>query len=424
MKSLKNKEIFGISLTFIVAVIIIIAFIYSGFFPPNNVQARAIDTYATEESVSSLSDSMNDFSFDLYNHIGPGNNDNVFFSPYSIFVALAMTYEGARGDTATKMKNVLGFEQNDEVSLCSFGRIYNLLNIDAEYTLNTANALWTQENYPFLDEYLNFINNYYMGLATEVDFTNPATAAEIINEWVEDNTGGKIIDMLSSSDITPSTVLILSNAIYFKGLWLNQFEKENTVDRDFEITTKETIQVPTMVLTNSEESFNYTETEDLQILELPYKGDAVSMIVLLPKENNITIAEEELNSENLASWLDSMSPTVVDIYLPKFTFKTEYDLKNTLIDMGLGIAFSSAADFSGMNGFGNLIIDKVLHKAFVEVNEEGTEAAAATTVHILETSIPKQSIVFDANHPFIFMIQHKETGTILSTGKVIDPTSE
>ena len=323
VKSLKNKEIFGISLTFIVAVVIIIAFIYSGFFPPKNVKARAIDTYATEESVLSLSDSMNDFSFDLYNRIGPGNDKNVFFSPYSIFVALAMTYEGARGDTAYQMKNVLGFEQNDEVSLCSFGRIYNLLNIDAEYTLNTANALWTQENYPFLDEYLNFINNYYMGLATEVDFTNPATAAEIINEWIEDNTGGKIIDMLSSSDITPSTVLILSNAIYFKGLWLNQFEKENTVDRDFEITTKETIQAPTMILANSEKSFNYTETEDLQILELPCQGDAVSTIVILPKENNITIAEEKLNSENLASWLDSMSPTVVDIYLPKFTFKTE-----------------------------------------------------------------------------------------------------
>jgi len=424
VKDLNSKEIFGISLTFIVAVVITIGFIFSGLFTPSNIKARAIDTYATTESVSSLSDSMNDFSFDLYQHLGVESKENIFFSPYSIFVALAMTYEGARGDTAQQMKNVLGFEQNDEVSLCSFGRIYNLLNIDSEHTLNTANALWTQKDYPFLDEYLNFINNYYMGMATDLDFTDPDTAAEIINEWVEDNTGGKIEDMLSSSDINPSTVLILSNAIYFKGLWLHQFEEKDTVDRDFEKTTEETIQVPTMVLKNSEESFNYTETEDLQILELPYKGDTVSMVILLPKENNITIAEQQLNSENLTALLDSMSPTLIDIYLPKFTFKTEYNLKDTLIDMSLGIAFSSSADFSGMNGMGGLAIEKVLHKAFVEVNEEGTEAAAATTVHVLETAIPGPSKVFDADHPFIFLIQHKETGTILFMGTVIDPTAE
>jgi len=423
VKALNKREIFGISLTFIVGAVIIVGFIFSGLFTPSNIKARAIDTYATTESVSSLSDSMNDFSFDLYQHLGVESDENIFFSPYSIFVALAMTYEGARGDTAQQMKNVLGFEQNDEVSLCSFGRIYNLLNIDSEYTLNTANALWTQKDYPFLEEYLNFINNYYMGMATDLDFTDPDTAAEIINEWVEDNTGGKIEDMLSSSDINPSTVLILSNAIYFKGLWLHQFEEKDTVDRDFEKTTEETIQVPTMVSINSEESFNYTETEDLQILELPYKGDAVSMVILLPKENNITIAEQQLNSENLTTWLESLSPTVVDIYLPKFTFKTEYNLKDTLIDMGLGIAFSSAADFSGMNGRGGLAIEKVLHKAFVEVNEEGTEAAAATTVHVLETSIPGPSKVFDADHPFIFLIQHKETGTILFMGTVFDPTA-
>ena len=150
-------------------VVVIIAFFYSGFFSiPNNVQARAIDIYATSESVDSLTDSMNDFSFEMYKQIVFITDDNVFFSPYSIFVALAMTYEGARSDTAEKMKTILGFEQNNEVSLCSFGRIYNLLNIDAEYTLSTANALWTQQNYPFLDEYLNFIDNYYMGKSTSV----------------------------------------------------------------------------------------------------------------------------------------------------------------------------------------------------------------------------------------------------------------
>ena len=421
---MKNKKIYGLGLTFIIVIVIIIGVFYSGLFTQsNNVQAKAIDTFATSESVTSLSDSMNDFSLNLYQHIISETNGNVFFSPYSIFVALAMTYEGAHGDTAEQMNNVLGFEQNNEVSLCSFGRIYNLLNIDAKYTLNTANALWTKEDYPFLEEYLNFINNYYMGKATDVDFTKPDEAAEIINKWVEENTGGKIEDMLSSGDISPGTVLILSNAIYFKGLWLTQFNVEETVDRDFKLATGETIEVPTMVSTNSEVYFNYTETKDMQLLELPYKGDAVSMIILLPKENDLTMVEQTLNKENLSIWMDSMYPTNIDIYLPKFTFKTEYNLKDILIDMGLDIAFSPNADFSGMNGFGGLFIEKVLHKAFVEVNEEGSEAAAATTVHVLETAMPGPTKVFDADHPFIFLIQHKETDTILFMGSVENPVT-
>ena len=421
VKELKKKKIFGMTLTCILAVIVIFALFYSGFFSsPNNVQAIAVDTYATTKSVASLSDSMNDFSFDMYQQLGDAD-DNVFFSPYSVFVALAMTYEGARGDTAEQMKDVLGFEQNDEISLCSFGRIYNLLNIDAEYTLNTANALWTEKDYPFLEEYLSFIDNYYMGKATDVDFTNPKNAADIINKWVEENTGGKIEDMLSSDDISPGTVLILSNAIYFKGSWLTQFNVEDTKDRDFEMTPNNKIQVPTMVLKDSKELFNYTETEDLQILELPYNGNAVSMIILLPKENDITIVNQKFTSENLATWMDSMYPTVVDIYLPKFTFKTDYNLKNMLIDIGLDIAFSSNADFSGMNGYGGLFIEKVLHKAFVEINEEGTEAAAATTVHVMESAMPEPSEIFNADHPFTFLIQHKETGTILFMGSVSNP---
>ena len=405
-----------------IAVLIVAGLVYSGLVsPPVNIQARAVDTFATAESVDSLSGAMNGFSFEMYKELGIDSDENVFFSPYSIFVALAMTYEGARGETAEQMKDVLSFEQNDEVSLCSFGRIYNLLNIDSEYTLNTANALWTMKDYPFLEEYLSFIDNYYMGKATDVDFSNPIETAEIINNWVEENTGGKIEDMLSSGDISPSTVLILSNAIYFKGLWMTQFDKEDTVDRDFEITPTEIVQVPTMVLTDSEEKFNYTETDDLQILELPYKGDDVSMIIFLPKEDNISSVEQMLDNENLATWMDSMNPTDVDIYLPKFTHKTEYNLKEMLISMGMDLAFSFNADFSGMNGFGGLFIGKVLHKTFIEVNEEGTEAAAATTVHMFETAMPGQSKVFDADHPFMYLIQHKETGTILFMGKVVDP---
>ena len=421
---MKNKKIFGISLTFILVIVVIITAFYSGLFTPSIIiQAKAIDTFATDESVESLSDSMNDFSLNIYKYISDELKGNVFFSPYSIFVALSMTYEGARGDTADQMKNILGFEQNNEVSLCSFGRIYNLLNIDADYILNTANALWTKKDYPFLEEYLSFIDNYYMGKATDLDFSDPAKSAEIINKWVEENTGGKIEDMLSSQDISPGTVLILSNAIYFKGLWLTQFDVKDTVDREFKISSGETIDVSTMVSTNSEVFFNYSENEYLQLLELPYKGDDVSMVILLPKENNIDIIENKLITDNLNNWLNSKYPTKIDIFLPKFNFKTEYNLKNILIDMGLDIIFNYNADFSGMNGFGGLFIGKVLHKAFVEVNEEGSEAAAATTVHVLETAIPGPATVFNADHPFIFMIQHKETGTILFMGIIDNPTA-
>lgn len=419
---MKYTKIFGISLTCIVAAVVLLAMFFSGIFsPPIITRVRAIDTYATTESVSDLSMGMNEFSFDIYQHISSDSSDNVFISPYSIFVALAMTYEGAKGDTALEMKDVLGFEQNDEVSLCSFGKIYNLLNIDAEYTLNTANALWTMKDYPFLTSYLNFIDNYYMGKATEVDFTKADETVELINTWVEENTGGKIEDMLSPSDIHPATLMILSNAIYFKGLWKTQFDSELTIDREFTLASNESIHVPTMIMTGSEESFNYTETEDMQILELPYVGDTVSMVLLLPKENNLSVVKDQLNSENLDSWIDAMEPAPMDIFLPKFTFETEYSLNTILVDMGLDLAFSYDADFSGMNGYGNIYIDKVLHKAFVEVNEEGTEAAAATTVHMVLTSLPPPATIFNADHPFAFLIQHKETGTILFMGTVQNP---
>lgn len=405
-----------------VIVLTLTGLMYTGFFsPPPTVQAKAIDTYATEESVQNLSEAINNFSCELYKLIHHDTNENIFFSPCSIFTALAMTYEGACGDTAEQMKTVLGFEQNNTINLCSFGRIYNLLNIDTEYTLNTANALWTREGYPFLESYLDFIDDYYMGKATEIDFSNPASASDIINAWVEKNTGGKITDMLSEADVNPDTVLILSNAIYFKGLWLNQFDEDDTRDRDFTLSNKEVIQVPMMALTNAEESFNYTETEDVQILELPYKGDDVTMMIILSKENNVINIVQQLDTEVLSTWKDSITPTDIDIYLPKFTFRTEYNLKQILIDLGMELPFSYAADFSGMNGYGGLFIEKVLHKAFIEVNEEGTEAAAATTVHMMETAMPEPAAVFNADHPFIFIIQHEETGTILFMGCVNNP---
>jgi serpin B len=380
----------------------------------------ATDTLATEQSVKTLIEAINEFSFEFYKKLIEDNTENIFFSPYSIFVALAMTYEGGRGETADEMFNILNFQQNDEISLCSFGKIYNLLNQVKEYTLSTANALWIKEDYTFKEEYLNFIDNFYMGKATEVDFSDVEGAAKLINDWVEANTNGKIKDLIKSGDIDPIyTALILTNAIYFKGLWESEFDADNTRDKDFETSLGNKVIASMMNI--GEGSFNYTETDDLQILELPYNGDDVSMIIVLPKENNITIAEKAINPTSLLEWKDSFAKLDVQVSIPKFKLETEYDLRNYLKKMGMNISFTPNADFSGMTGRKDLYIGKVVHKAYVEVNEEGTEAAAATGVHMVLTAIP-DVVSFNADHPFIFIIQHRETGNILFMGKIVDPT--
>ncbi len=428
---MNKSKIVGITVIFIV----LIAAIFVGIYYQNKdtnykktdvtqkeQKPVAVDTNATNETVDLLVNAMNKFSFEFYKQLISDNTENIFFSPYSIFVALAMTYKGARNETADEMYNVLNFPQNNDTVLCSFGKIYNLLNIEKEYTLHTANALWVRENYPFLSSYLKFIENYYMGKATEIDFTNPEQAAEIINQWVEDHTNGKIEDLVPSSAIDPFyTALILTNAIYFKGSWLQQFDPDDTTEKDFEVSPGNTVEVPMMSITGEDAEFNYTETTDLQILELPYEGDDLSMLILLPKENNLTNLEQSINSINLSLWKKSLSETNINIYIPKFTMETDYTLNDYLKNMGMNIPFTPLADFSGMTGKQDLFIDRVIHKAFIEVNEEGTEAAAATAVMMTMGIALPPELEFNANHPFIFLIQHKETSNILFMGKVYNP---
>ncbi len=383
---------------------------------------HAIDTYATNKSVSSLATSMNTFAFDLYKHISQSNDDNIFFSPYSIFVALAMTYEGARNDTAMEMQTVLNFSQNNDTALCSFGKIYNLLNQDKEYTLNTANALWIQEKYPFYENYLHFLENYYMAQANNVNYSRATEVAHMINDWVDKNTHGKITDFLSSSDIDPLTVMVLTNAIYFKGLWEIPFDTEKTQEKDFEIYPGETVKAP-MMQSSSDISYKYTETETVQVLELPYQGDNISMVIVLPKDNDLSTLEQKMTYQDFIDWKASFNTrAVVKVSFPRFTLETRYQLEDYLKDMGMAIPFTSTADFSGMadTDLVSLFIDRVIHQAVVDVTEEGTEAAAVTSVHIELTCVPDY-VSFNANHPFLFFIQHKETGTILFMGKLQNP---
>jgi len=384
------------------------------------------DTGATPSGVSSVIDANNQFAFELYSKFNENEKGNIFFSPYSISTALAMTYEGARGQTAEEMQNVFHFPADINVRGPAFAKIYNEINKkDKEYKLNTANALWAQKDYAFLNSYFDLVGKYYGGKVTNLDFIGETEKSRVtINDWVEDQTNDKIKDIIPPGVLNPMTRLVLTNAIYFKGTWVKQFDEKNTKEQDFRVSPGNTVKVPMMSLTGKDAKFNYTETDKLQVLELLYKGNELSMLVLLPKEDNLDSISDSLNAEKLAGLRSSLREQQVDVFLPKFKFETKYFMADTLSDMGMPTAFTQGkADFSGMTGNQDLFISKVIHQAFVEVNEEGTEAAAATVVIMTMSAVPRQTI-FMADHPFIVIIQQKETGNILFLGKVMDPSKK
>ncbi|MCW4048437.1 MAG: serpin family protein [Candidatus Bathyarchaeota archaeon] len=346
---------------------------------------------------------------------------NVLFSPYSISMALSMTYEGARGETAEEMEAVFGFLDDPLERLPSVARIYNTLNEEGrEYMLHTVNALWIQQDYPVQEDYVDAIVNFYGGDVNALDFiTEPDESRVTINEWVEERTYDRIKDLFPPDSIDADVRLVLTNAIYFKGDWLYEFDEEATSKEEFHVTPSTSVEVDMMNL--HDETFNYAETDELQILELPYTGEDVSMIVLLPKNGLMGDVKTQLSAERLDEWVEMMEGTAVNVYLPRFTFETKYFMMEDLTEMGMPTAFTGAADFSGMTGNRDLFIDKVIHQAFIEVNEQGTEAAAATGVSMrLSATIPDE--VFRADHPFVFLIRDMDTGVILFMGRVTDPS--
>ena len=393
---------------------------YSPNRPP-----RADDTGFTKEGVQLVSDGNNLFSIDMYKKLGEASSGNVFYSPYSIFSAMAMTYEGANGETYDEIKKVFHFPDREKLRP-NFARIYNEINREVrDYELRTGNALWVQKDFPLLEEYKTTVEKYYGGKAANLDFVNETEKSrETINKFIEEQTNGKIKDLISKGILDRYTRLVITNAIYFKGTWKWEFKKSDTRDEDFFITPKETVKVPMMYMKPEKAEFNYTETEKLQILELPYKGDRISMIILLPKkESGYTLkdVEKELSYENLKKWLMKMQKTKLDaIYIPKFTFKTKYFLKDALTKMGMKTSFSGNADFSKITGKKDLFISNVIHQAFIDVNEKGTEAAAATAI-VMKLKALKPTYIFRADHPFIFIIHDKETGSILFMGRLVNP---
>lgn len=390
--------------------------------------AKDLDAEYKNVSGDSCDDAVgasNQFAFDFYSELKDVEG-NLFFSPYSISTALAMTYEGARGETAKEIQTVFHFPENDSARRSSFAAIINQLNSpSAEYRLHTANALWVQEDYPLLDEYIKVVEEYYSGKATNLDFVEETEKSrQIINTWVEDKTNDKIKELFKPGSISGLTRLVITNAIYFKGTWVKQFDEEETEEEDFRVSPGKTLKVPMMRLTGEDARFNYTENDELQVLEMLYEGGDLSMLVLLPKDDDLKTLEDSLTLENVDKWRDELTQQRVDVYIPKFTFTSEYILNDNLRDMGMPLAFDPyEADFSGIDGTMDLFIHLVVHKAFVEVNEEGTEAAAATGVVVGVTSVPPPATVFRADHPFIFLILERETGDILFLGRVSNPAN-
>ncbi len=375
----------------------------------------------------------NRFALDLYTRLAddPANrNDNLFFSPFSISSALAMTYEGARGTTAGEIRSVFHFPENQSTMRSGFAEIIAGINNKTNaYTLRTANALWAEKTYAFLPDYINTAERYYGARVTNLDFVNAPEEARItINRWVEGQTENRIRDLIPRGVIDSQTCLVITNAIYFKGTWKKQFEKEKTTDAVFRTANGSAVQVPMMQRTDENATFGYMETETYQALSLPYESGGsrdISMLLILPKGDSLAEIERSLGPDMYDDICHRLVEKRVKVFIPRFSLKTRYFLPRVLSSMGMPLAFTAGADFSGMDGRGGLFITNIIHQAFVEVNEEGTEAAAATAV-ILGKGIspPEEKIpVFRADHPFIFFIRDNESGNILFMGRVENPVS-
>jgi len=438
MQKTANKKTASVLVIILIVIGVATAVTVGLFLFPYNPDEppRADDVGSTPKGIQEVVNANNQFAFDLYSELVKTEKDNIFYSPYSISAALAMTYEGAKGKTAEEIKEVFHFPETS-VLRPNYAAIYNKINENnKEYQLSTGNALWVQQDYLLLNDYSEAVERYYGGKASNVDFIKETEKSrQTINSFIEEQTNNKVKELIPAGQVDHLTRLVITNAIYFKGTWEWEFDKSDTRDKNFYITPENVVKTPMMYMDSDKATFNYADLEKLQILELPYKGDKISMLILLPKQGeaydyekgekityNYNLEDIELSSEKLNEYKSEMQETKLSaIYLPKFKFDTKYFMVSTLSEMGMPTAFSMQADLSGIDGSQNLYIQNVIHQAFVQVDEKGTEAAAATSITIgFKSAMP--SNVFTADHPFIFIIQEKETGNILFMGRMTDPT--
>jgi len=389
--------------------------------PAPPVVARKPKVSAPSESVIKLTVAGNTrFALDLYGLLSaqPGN---LFFSPYSISSALAMTWSGARGATADEMADTMHYQHSLEEVASVFANLNETLTgSNTGYELRIANRLWGQNGYEFAAEFLALARDYYGAPLATVDFAGATEAARThINDWVAEQTNDKIENLVPPNAIDNLTRLVLTNAIYFKGSWVRQFDPAATRDAPFRLTDGGTQTAPMMY---QEARFGYARHDGMQLLRLPYEGRQVSMIVLLPDAaDGLPSLEASLNADQLAEWMEDLKEVDVQVYVPRFEMSSQFSLRQALVALGIETAFDAKrADFSPMLGRRELYISAAVHKAFVEVNEEGTEAAAATAVMMGIESV-REVPVFRADHPFVFLIHDARTDSILFVGRLSNP---
>ncbi|HXK48858.1 MAG TPA: serpin family protein [Clostridiales bacterium] len=351
---------------------------------------------------------------------------NIFISPFSISSALAMTYAGSAGKTEEEMGSALEFPKNDEQFHENFGGLTNAINDvsgKGDIQLTIANSLWLAEGYKFLDSFLKTNKTHYKTEMTNLNFADSEKSRKTINDWVADKTKDKIKELIPQGILDALTRLVLTNAVYFKAEWADQFKKGNTQPSEF-FTYSGTVNADLM---NIKKRFSYMENDELQFLEMPYKGNDASMYILLPrKKDGLKDIEKKLTWEDIEKYTNSMYSKEVDVHFPKFTMSLEYELSQLLTKLGMKAAFTKGADFSKMTGNKELYISAVIHKTFIDVDEAGTEAAAATAVVMrMKSAMPDPEFaVFKADHPFFYFIKEKSTGTVLFAGRVIDPAKK
>jgi serpin B len=364
----------------------------------------------------------NAFACELYGKLAVAEG-NLFFSPYSISNALAMTYGGARGNTAKEMAATMHFGGTPEGFHESFGELVRRIQSEdkkRKYQLRIANRLWGQKDFGFVPEFISSSAKSYGAGLEEVDFRGATEQArQAINAWVEKQTQDKIKELLKPGILDNLTRLVLTNAIYFKAAWSDPFDSKNTKPGDFLVGGVKKVKTPMM---RQSQRTQFMDGGTFTALEMPYEEYELSMIVFLPKKaDGLAAFEKTLTAGNLAKWQAKLSDHQVDIRLPKFKTTAEFRLDKVLHEMGMRDAFDKEkADFTGLSSVKELFITAVVHKAFVDVNEAGTEAAAATAVAIGLQSLP-QPATFHADHPFVYLIRDNKTGSVLFMGRVVNP---
>jgi len=391
---------------------------------------RAEVSDATAEDLNQLAAGNRAFALDLYHQL-ESREGNLFYSPFSISSALAMTYAGAEGNTAEEMEAVFHFLMEEDRLHPAFNALGQYLENLAKqeipddmgevFQLNIANAIWGQKDFHFESEYLDTLAaNYGAGLRLLDYVLEPEKSRATINDWVSDQTEERIQDLIPQGAINIDTRLVLSNAIYFKATWLEPFEASLTEEKVFRGLDGEEFMTPMMTL-GSNASFLYYRGEGFQAVDLPYLGGQTSMLVLVPDQGSFNEFEAGLNAVMLDQIIGDLAYSPMYLSFPKFEFETEIGLRQILSEMGMPSAFNDGADFSGMTGTKDLFISDVFHKAFVSVDEEGTEAAAATAVVMSVTSAPENPLRLEVDRPFLFLIRDIQTNSILFMGRVVEP---